>query len=389
MAPTENVSSRCRRQKREDGSASFQEAEVLWKKKPFLNSGELMRKMKLTSFQKYLATQKIDVVLLIHPDITITYFTQMKPSFAYLLIASRKAELYLTSLDKKPALPHIAVKELQKKWAEKWLKSRIKRIGINKKVMTVAQRERIKKIFPKARFVDISERLQELRAVKTPEEVRKIKKACEITTNALAALVKEFHTKKLRTELDVALFLEKKMREQGGEIAFPTIVAMGKNAAVPHHLTSRDRLHRGFLVLDFGASYQHYCADMTRTLFLGTPTHQEKELYELLLTSQQRAIEAIKEGTPFEHLDKVVRKALGKYSSYFSHSLGHGVGIEVHEEPVFSDPNAKVQPNQVFTIEPGVYFLGRRGLRIEDTLVFNGKVTILTTFSKELISIPF
>ncbi len=345
--------------------------------------------MKLALFQNYLQKQKIDLVFLIHPDITITYFTQMKLSFAYLLITPQNAELYLTSLDKKPSLPKIAVKELTKKWIEKVQQTKIKTLGINKEVMTVTQMERIKKLFPKARVVDVSEKLRELRSTKTSEEVKKIKKACEITSNALTALVKELPRKKLQTELDVALFLEKKMREQGGEIAFPTIVAMGKNAAVPHHLTSRNQLHRGFLVIDFGASYQHYCADMTRTLFLGAPSQKERKLYDLLLASQQRAIEAIREGVPFEHLDKTARKILGKYSSYFNHSLGHGVGVEVHEAPVFSDPKAKVQQNLVFTIEPGVYFPGKLGLRIEDTLVFSRKAIILTAFPKELTCIPF
>lgn len=363
--------------------------EPIQKKKPFLNSEKLKIRMKLDLFQNYLQKQKIDLVFLIHPDITITYFTQMKPSFAYLLITPQKAEFYLTSLDKRPSLPNIAVKELQKKWIEKVQRTKIKTLGVNKEVMTVTQMERIQKLFPKARVVDISEKLRELRSTKTSEEVKKIKRACEITSNALTALVKELPRKKLQTELDVALFLEKKMREQGGEIAFPTIVAMGKNAAVPHHLTSRDHLHRGFLVIDFGASYQHYCADMTRTLFLGTPSQKERELYGLLLTSQQRAIEAIKAGVPFENLDKAARKILGKYSSYFSHSLGHGIGVEVHEAPVFSDSKAKVQQNQVFTIEPGVYFPGKLGLRIEDTLVFSRKAIILTTFPKGLICIPF
>ncbi len=345
--------------------------------------------MKLALFQAYLQEQNIDFAFLIHPDVAITYFTQMKPSFAYLLIYPQRAEFYLTSLDKKPHLPAIVVKELQKNWIKNLQKKKIRRIGINKKVITLAQVEKIKKLFPKARLVDISEKLQELRAIKTSDEIKKIAKACKITSNALAALVRDFHAQKLKTELDVALFLEKKIREQGGEIAFPTIAAMGKNAAIPHHLTSKDPLKRGFLVLDFGASYQHYCADMTRTLFLGEPSKKEKEWYYLLLNAQQQAINAIKEGAPFSHLDKTAREALGKYSSCFSHSLGHGVGIEVHEEPTFSDSRTKIQQNQVFTIEPGIYIPGKLGLRIEDTLVFNEKTVILTDFPKELVCVPF
>lgn len=343
--------------------------------------------MKLTEFQQYLKENNLPLAILTDEDKNLIYFTQMKPSYAFLLITPKKAMLYLTKLDKSPRIPGIIVKPLSKNW-HKDVKS-ANRIGINKNSLTVAAQERLKKRFPKARFVDISAKLEELREEKTPEEIRKMQKACDLTSDAFASLLKEFSKKTLHTEQDVALFLEKEIRQHGGGIAFPTIAAMAEHAATPHHITSTSPLKRGFLVLDFGASYQHYCADMTRTIFLGKPITTEKELYHLLLKAQQAAIDKVAEGIAFSELDKTARKKLGKYSRYFIHSLGHGIGIEVHEGSQYRDKKSQIKENLVFTIEPGIYIQGKVGLRIEDTLVFDGKAKILTRATKELISINF
>lgn len=341
--------------------------------------------MKLPTFQQYLRQQKIPLALLTGEDKNLIYFTQMKPSYAFLLITPKKATLYLTALDQKPRISGMAVKSLTKNWHMPF--KSVEKLGINKNSLTVASLERLKKRFPKAKFVDISTKLEELREEKIPEEIRKMQKACDLTSAAFQALLKELPRKTLLTEQDVALFLEKEIRQHGGDIAFPTIAAMAEHAATPHHVTSTSPLKRGFLVLDFGASYQHYCADMTRTLFFGTPTKKEKELYYLLLTAQQAAIDKVAPGTAFSELDKTARKKLGKFSKYFIHSLGHGIGIEVHEGTQYRDKKGKVKKNMVFTIEPGIYISGKLGLRIEDTILFDGKVRILTKATKEWVCI--
>ncbi len=342
--------------------------------------------MKLFQLQQYLKTKNISLALLTHPDPNITYFTQMKPSYAFLLITPTKATLYLTALDQSPKIQGIQVKALTKNWS-KGIKPIS--IGINKNSLTLASLERIKRVFPKAKFVDIGGKLEELREEKTAKEAQKIAKACTLTSNAFAALLQELPQKKLHTEQDVALFLEKEIRQHGGDIAFPTIVAMAKHAATPHHLTSTSPLKRGFLVLDFGASYQHYCADMTRTIFLGKPTVEEKKLYHLLFLAQQAAIDQVTLGVPYSDLDKTARTKLGKYSKYFIHSLGHGIGLEVHEGLQYRDKKGKIKKNHLFTIEPGIYIPKKIGLRIEDTLFFDRKIKILTKATKELISIPW
>src|SRR3989344_4300062 len=292
--------------------------------------------MKLKEFQHYLKEHHIDLAFLVHPDINLTYFTGLKISYGYLAISPTKAVLFHTQLDTPPTIKNITKKLLQKSWEKSLPGRRPKVVGINKEVLTLA----------------------------------------------------ELNHKTLKAEQDVALFLEKKMREQGGEIGFPTIIAMGKNAATPHHVTSLAPLHKGFLLFDFGASYNHYCADMSRTVYLGSPSVSEREIYTLLQQSQQAPIKGVAEGKALLDLDKIARKILGKQATRFIHSLGHGIGLEVHEAPSFVK-EVKVQQNVPFTIEPGVYFPGKFGIRIEDTLYWDGKrVCVLTQFTKDLIVLP-
>jgi Xaa-Pro aminopeptidase len=347
--------------------------------------------MKLGEFQRHLKKESVDLAIFVHSeaceDHTITYFTQMKPSFAFMLVTPTKATLYLTSLDHHPKIKGITVKSIPRKWKEILGKMKCKTVGINKGSLTVNYAESFRKIWKKRKFVDVGQKIHELRAQKTPDEIRKIAKACQVTTDSLAALVRELPKKRLKTEQDVAFFLEKYFRNHGCEVGFPTIAAMGKNAAVPHHVTDNTKLKRGFLLLDFGARYKNYNADMSRMLFLGTPAATELQWYNLLKSSQQAGLDVVSTSKTFIDLDKASRKVLGKYQKNFTHSLGHGIGIEVHEAPVFSQ-NQKILPNHVFTIEPGIYFPGKMGFRIEDTLVWDGtKVKVLTKATKELVKI--
>ena len=310
----------------------------------------------------------------------------MKPSFAFLLITPDTASLYLSKLDMPPSVKNLSVISLRKDWEKKASDPKVKKIGINKSSISLAYVEKLQKMYPHAKLIDISLTLNELRAQKTPDEIQKITKACSITSQAFNSLINKFSSKKFKTERDVAFFLEKFIREHDAELAFPTIVGSGKNSAVPHHVTGSSKLQKGFLQLDFGASYKNYCSDMSRSLYIGKPTAAEKDHYNLLHTAQTEPIKAVTLNKPFTELDKISRKHLGKYSSYFIHSLGHGVGVEIHEAPSFSEEAKQtIKQNHIFTIEPGIYFPGKYGIRIEDTLLFDGKAKILTTSPKELV----
>ncbi len=344
--------------------------------------------MKLLQFQAHLKEKGIDLAFLVHPDPNIIYFTQMKPSFALLLITPSSADLYLSKLDLPPQVKGISVIFLQKDWEKKVADPKIKKIAVNKAALTLQFAEKLQKLYPNAELIDVISTLNELRAQKTPAEIQKITKACSITSQAFNELINKFSLKKFKTEQDVAFFLEKFIREHDAELAFPTIVASGKNSATPHHVTSSAKLQPGFLQLDFGACYQQYCADMSRSLYLGKPSPAEKEHYQLLHAAQLAAIKEIAVNKAFTELDTISRKHLGKYAPYFIHSLGHGVGVEIHEAPAFSEEAKQViKENHIFTIEPGIYFPKKYGIRIEDTLLFNGKAKILTTASKELLTL--
>ena len=208
----------------------LQNSEVLHLTQSFLIQIRFILTMRLKEFQHYLEEKDIDLVLFIYPDINLTYFTQFKPSAtAFLIIWPEETELYLTKLDEKPKLKSIAVKILAKSWDKKIQDKKVKKIGINKETFTLAQKERFHKIFPKARFIDISSKVKELRELKTPEEIKKIAQACKITTDAFQELISALEKGKLHTEKDVALFLGNAICSRGAEIAFPTVAAMGKS----------------------------------------------------------------------------------------------------------------------------------------------------------------
>ena len=174
-------------------------------------------------------------------------------------------------------------------------------------------------------------------------------------------------------------------KKKGCEIAFPTIVASGINSSEVHHNTSNDKLKRGFCIIDFGIRHKNYCTDTSRTIYLGKPSKKEIEIYNMLLRVQEDAIRKIKPNMKCSCLHKEVKKNLGKHAKLFTHGLGHGFGIMVHELPsLIDDSKDKIKENSVFTIEPGIYFRNF-GIRIEDdVLVAKGKVEVLTRASKEL-----
>ncbi|MBI2142305.1 M24 family metallopeptidase [Candidatus Woesearchaeota archaeon] len=189
-----------------------------------------------------------------------------------------------------------------------------------------------------------------------------------------------------RTELDVKNFLESEARKLGCKPSFDTIVASGKNASMPHY-SGNGRLNRGFCVIDFGIRHKGYCSDMTRTIYLGSPSAKEKELYSRVRQAQQNGIDAVKEGAVAERVDSAARSALGKHKKAFIHGLGHHIGIEVHDTGQRISPHSKwlLKEGMTVTIEPGIYYRGKLGIRIEDdVLVRKNGCELLTKTGKEL-----
>lgn len=233
--------------------------------------------------------------------------------------------------------------------------------------------------------------VEEIRMEKDEQEIQLIKKAAAIADNAFNYIITQI--KPGVTEKFLAWELEKFMRENGAEkLAFDTIIASGERGALPHGLASERKIQRGDLVtLDFGAVFNGYNSDLTRTVAVGVICKEQKEVYELVLESQKKAIDELTPGSKGKEIDAVARRIIaGKgYSQYFGHGLGHGVGLEVHEQPRLNKISEVIlKPGMVVTIEPGVYIPNRFGLRIEDMAVLTEEgCEILTATQKELIII--
>lgn len=243
----------------------------------------------------------------------------------------------------------------------------------------------------KVEIKDCSKKLKLIRSVKTPAERENIRKACKVVNDAFYKTIRQL--KVGVTEKQIAEFIEKEMLIGGAEsTSFSTIVAFGKNSAVPHHQTGNTVLKNNMPVLiDVGCKVNGYCSDLTRTVFFGVPDKKFLDSYQAVLQANETAESLITDRTTTDKADKIARNVLKGYGldSYFTHSLGHGLGLEIHEYPTLSKKKKNMLKNgMVFTVEPGVYFDGEFGIRIEDTcLLKDGRVERLFTDDKKLIII--
>lgn len=220
------------------------------------------------------------------------------------------------------------------------------------------------------------------REIKTPDEINKIEKACDIAASALVATLP--YIKPGVSEKEVAARLEYEMRINGAEReAFPTIVASGIRGSMPHGVASEKLIEKGDAVtIDFGAFYKGYCSDCTRTFFVGEPDQKMRRIYEIVLKAQRAALSGYVDGMKACELDKIAREIIAAegYAKEFAHSTGHGVGIDIHEGVnVSTRSEQKLVNGMVFSVEPGIYVEGIGGVRIEDlTTTENGRLRVLT-----------
>jgi len=265
-------------------------------------------------------------------------------------------------------------------------------IGIEAEHMTVATRRALLDGLSKgAKLKETSGLIERLRMVKQPEEIERLRAAVitgsELLDSALDAIRPGV------TEAEVAGALEFAARRKGCEgMSFPTIVASGVRSALPHGTASAAPIPRnGFVVMDFGVILGAYCSDMTRTVHVGRASADMRALYEAVREAQQAGIEAVRAGEEAGKVDKATRRVLQRagLARYFTHSTGHGVGLEIHEMPRLARAVTEVlQPGMVITIEPGVYVAGKGGVRIEDMVVVTERgCEVLTPSPKELITI--
>lgn len=239
--------------------------------------------------------------------------------------------------------------------------------------LTVQELQSWKKRFKSINFSATKHPIEDLRLFKDKEEIKNLKKSQQINEETLKRVIKLF--KNGVTELELAWKIKTIGHDLGAEdISFEPIIAFGPNSATPHHQNTNKKLKMGDVVLvDMGMKYKGYCSDMTRTFFTKKPSAEQEDVYFKVLNAQMDAIKALKAGVKCSKLDQIARKSMGKDTAeHFGHSLGHGIGLDVHESPSLSSRSKDtLKENMIVTVEPGIYLPGRFGVRIEDM----GRVT--------------
>jgi Xaa-Pro aminopeptidase len=265
---------------------------------------------------------------------------------------------------------------------------RLRRVGLEAQAIPFDSFRRLKEKLPRMTFIPLATELGNLRVRKSLEEVGKIREAVRIAIQGFADSFSRFRPG-IR-EKNAAGYLEYRMKVRGGEKpSFPTIVASGARAALPHGEASPKRMEKKeTVVVDFGTCYQGYNSDETRTLILGPPSREQRKIYELVRKAQEKAIRAVRPGVRLRHIDGVAREVITRagFGKFFGHGLGHGIGLAVHESPSLS-PRAKgrVEEGMVFSVEPGIYIPGWGGVRLEDLIWVRGRGgEVLTNLSKKL-----
>jgi Xaa-Pro aminopeptidase len=274
----------------------------------------------------------------------------------------------------------------RRKRARKWT------IGIEAEHFTIAEKQRLTKVRPSGVTLKNAPSIVErARMVKDGDELNRIRAAV-----ALGAKLFDRALEVLRAgvkETEVAAEMEHAARRGGAEeMSFGTIIASGARSALPHGRASEQAIDPGgFVVCDFGVILSGYCSDQTRTVWVGSAPEDARRVYEAVRKAQQAAIEAVRPGVAVGEVDAAARKVLRKagLGRYFTHSTGHGVGLEIHETPRVADGQREIlQPGMVITIEPGVYFPGKWGVRIEDMVaVTAGGCEVMTPTSKDFLAV--
>lgn len=270
-------------------------------------------------------------------------------------------------------------------------KEGIEKLSFEDNHLTFAEHGEYREKIKVSEFEPLGKVVEELRRVKDESEIVLIKKAVRIADGVFAHIL-DF-IKPGVAEVELAAEMEYFMKRQGATgSSFETIVASGKRASMPHGVASEKKLEVGDVVtMDFGAIYNGYCSDITRTVFLGKPDHELERIYKIVLDAQLKGIAAVKQNVTGREVDSVARTVIADagFGDNFGHGLGHGVGLEIHEDPTISmRGNIALKDGMVVTVEPGIYISGLGGVRIEDMVVVNGEsADILTQAPKEMIII--
>jgi Xaa-Pro aminopeptidase len=369
-----------------------------------------MFQKRINKVQKKLLEQKLDALLITSVS-NISYLTGVthfskEEREAYILVTKTKLYIFTDKryTDSLTDLSHMSVEEIshQFSFSDRLIKIlntfSIQRLGFESDSFSYAELICLKKKLSKiTKLIPTAGIIEHLRIIKDNTEIDNLRKAAALTDQTFTHILS--HIKHGVTEQELSADIKYFIEKHGGGIAFEPIVAFGKNSAIPHHHTSDQRLtaKNSIILLDFAASWNSYCADMTRTIFFGKATPEFKNMYETVRAAQEKAIQYLIEFRPrnksdlyASSVDQIARDyIISQGFPSIPHSTGHGIGLQVHELPSVSPKDkTKLKPGMVITVEPGIYNPKMGGVRIEDDVLITGNgCEFLTKSDKNLIQL--
>lgn len=358
------------------------------------------RDEKLTQVKERIFEKDIDALLVLNIEgsnsVTTRYLSGFSGSFSALVITPRRHIIitdsrYWTQVKDESSfelVKFIPSRTLFDYVSDLMNTLELRKVAIEKDRITAGMLDMLK-TKANVNFEDVSNLIVDIRSKKMQDEIVKIKTAVEIAQTAFNKMLEI--AKPGMKEYELAAYLEYQMKLLGADgPAFDTIVASGYRGALPHGKASEKIIEKGEpIVVDWGARYKGYNSDITRVFSLGEPSDRVKEIHKIVYDAQQKALGAIKPGVIGKDVDSIARSYItdNGYGEYFGHSLGHGLGMEVHENPSLSFKNDKpLEVGHVVTVEPGIYLENEFGIRIEEDVVVNENgCEILTTLPREII----
>lgn len=333
---------------------------------------------RIKDIRAHLEQKGLDGLILSYSP-NVSYLTELRSRDSYLIISLKKS-IYLTDFrytaETKKLLKGAEVEKIKgsvfANIADICRDLRLRSVGFEERYLSFAEYKHIEEEAAGAfALIPTHSMVEDLRQIKSREELEKIRSATKITVAAIE-FIRDFISPG-KPEIELAAEIERFIRYGGAYSAsFEIIVASGPNSSFPHHLTGTRRIRNHEpLLIDIGVDYLGYKSDLTRVFFLGKINPLVRRVYAVVKEAQGLAIRKIKPGIPIREVDKVARQyiAQNKYGGFFGHNLGHGVGLEIHEAPQISGKeDGCLKEGMVFTIEPGIYLPGKFGVRIEDTL---------------------
>ncbi|MCX7759686.1 MAG: Xaa-Pro peptidase family protein [Hydrogenothermaceae bacterium] len=327
----------------------------------------------------------------------VFYLSGFSSSNAYIVLTPEKGyfltdgRYYEGAKEKVTHLEVILIKKLSETLRQIFQDLNIKKVGFEKDKVSVSFYEKLKSDFQEIQFEGFDGFLNNIRMVKSEEEIEIIKDAVIKTDKIFSKILENINS--FDTELSVRRKIVDLIFEEGGTSeSFPAIVATGKHSAIPHHETSLTKIEKNSpLLIDMGMKLKGYCSDFTRTIFIGKPNQKLIDIYNIVKEAHLEAVSVVKTGIQIKEIDIKARSVIEKYGygEYFIHSTGHGIGIDIHEEPrIYKDNEDILKENTVFTIEPGIYIPDLGGVRLENIVVARkNSAELLTQTPLDLIII--